>query len=86
MMRMYDMRQKEVINTRDGCRFGFISDIEINEDDGTVATLIISGPGRVFGIFGRDQEYHIPWKSVNQVGDDIILVDVDTHKIIVDCE
>ena len=28
-----------------------------------------------FGLFGRGEEYYIPWDCIRQVGDDIILVD-----------
>ena len=77
MLRIYELRQKEIINVRDGTRFGFVADIEIDEKDGEVAKLIVPGPARVFGVFGREAEYCIPWDSIKQVGDDVILVDVD---------
>lgn len=80
------MRQKEVINIRDGCRFGFICDVVIDVECGGIEALIVPGPGRVFGMFGHDQEFFIPWKHVCKIGDDIILVDVDTEKALRDCE
>jgi YlmC/YmxH family sporulation protein len=82
---MYDLRQKEVINIRDGCRFGFICDLVIDTDEGCVEKLIVPGPGKIFGFFGVEQEYHIPWDKVKQIGEDIILVDVETSKIAVNC-
>ena len=86
MVRIYDMKQKEVINIKDGCRYGFICDIEIDETCGKVVCIIVPGPGRVFGVFGRDKEYKIPWEKVCQFGDDIILVDVETNSVLRDCE
>lgn len=86
MTRMYDLRQKEVINTSDGSRYGFISDLEIDPEGGVVTAVIIPGPGRVLGVFGRDQEYRIPWRHIKKIGDDIILVDCDTGKVLSDCE
>jgi YlmC/YmxH family sporulation protein len=86
VVRIYDLKQKEVINIKDGCRFGFICDIEIDEHCGTVISIIVPGPGRVFGMFGRDQEYKIPWENVCQFGDDIILVDVDTRRVLRECD
>ncbi|MCL2376552.1 MAG: YlmC/YmxH family sporulation protein [Defluviitaleaceae bacterium] len=77
MVRIYDLRQKEIINVKDGTRFGFVADIEIDEKSGEITKIIVPGPARVFGVFGRDSEYSIPWDSIKQVGDDIILVDVD---------
>jgi YlmC/YmxH family sporulation protein len=85
MVRIFDMRQKEVINTTDGCRFGFSCDVEIDVEGGRIASVIVPGPGRIFGVFGREQEYCIPWDCVKQVGDDIILVDVETDKVTKNC-
>jgi YlmC/YmxH family sporulation protein len=86
MVRIYDMKQKEVINIKDGSRFGFICDMEIDEHNGHVLSIIVPGPGRVFGVFGRETEYKIPWDNICQFGDDIILVDVDTRRVLRDCE
>ncbi len=84
MVRFHEMRQKEVINTKDGCRFGFISDIEVDTEEGTIKKLIVPGPGKLLGVFGREQEYQICWDDVKKIGDDIILVDVETEKILTD--
>ena len=86
MARIYEMRQKEVINVRDGCRFGFICDVEIDHEAGSIKKLIVPGPGRIFGVFGVEQEYHIRWEDVRKIGDDIILVDVETDKALRDFE
>ncbi len=88
MARIYEMRQKEVINIKDGTRFGFISDIEIDIKEGCVKKIIVPGPPRILGLFGREEEYRIPWDCIKQFGDDIILVEVDIskEKILVACE
>jgi len=83
---MYDLRQKEVINTADGARYGFISDLEIDVAEGNVVALIVPGPGRVLGVFGRDQEYRIPWDVISKIGEDIVLVDCDTAKVLVESD
>ena len=80
---MYDLRQKEVINLSDGARYGFVSDLEIDINKGKILTMIVPGPGRVLGVFGRDQEYRIPWDSIDKIGDDIILVDCATDSVLV---
>jgi len=79
MVRIYELRQKEIINIRDGTRFGFVADIEIDKKNGEIVNMIVPGPARVFGVFGRDTEFCIPWDAVKQIGDDIILVDVDVE-------
>ena len=76
---MYDVRQKEVININDGKRFGFIADIEIDEDSGKIKKVIVPDSGKIFGIFGHEKEYCINWSDIKQIGDDIILVDVETQ-------
>lgn len=86
MVRIYEMRQKEVINICDGCRFGYICDLIIDIKCGKIIAIIVPGPGRVFGVFGREQEYKIPWCDIVQIGEDIILVDVDTRDCLIDCE
>ena len=77
MVRIYELRQKEIINIKDGTRFGFVADLEIDEKSGEITKMIVPGPARVFGVFGRDAEYCIPWDAIKRLGDDIILVDVD---------
>jgi YlmC/YmxH family sporulation protein len=86
MARMYDLRQKEVINTRDGCRFGFVSDLTLCTEKGILTAIIVPGPGRVLGVFGRDSEYCVPWDSITKIGEDIILVDCETEKVLVECD
>jgi len=83
---MYDLRQKEVINLGDGARYGFVSDMEIDIGDGRIKALIVPGPGRVLGVFGRDQEYRIEWDMINKIGDDVILVECSTGKVLMESE
>ena len=69
------LRRKEVVNVCDGCRLGYVSDLDVRVPEGQVVAIIVYGPGRFFGLFGRGEEYYIPWDCIRQVGDDIILVD-----------
>ena len=73
--RMVEMRYKEVINICDGCRLGFVGDVEVLLPEGRVTALIVPGPCRFFGLFGRGEEFYVPWECIKQIGDDIILVD-----------
>ena len=73
--RFTDLRCKEVINICDGCRLGYVGDVECQLPEGQMTALIVPGPFRFFGLFGRGEEYYIPWDCIRQVGDDIILVD-----------
>ena len=43
--------------------------------EGRVVALIVPGPCKFFGLFGRGEEFYIPWECIKQIGDDIILID-----------
>ena len=73
--RMRDLRCKEVINISDGCRLGFVSDVDIRIPEGQVIAIVVNGPCRFFGLFGRGEEFYIPWDCIQRIGDDIILID-----------
>jgi len=85
-MRIYDLKQREVINIRDGCRIGYISDLLLDCEEGSVAKLIVPCAAKLFGMLGAEQEYHIPWEKVKQIGDDLVLIDCDCSKLLVDCD
>ena len=69
------LRRKEVINICDGCRLGYVDDVELLVPEGQVIAVIVYGSCRFLGLFGRGEEYYIPWQDVQRIGDDIILVD-----------
>lgn len=53
MCRFSQLRRKEVINICDGSRLGCVGDLELCIPEGTVKALIVFGPCRFFGLFGR---------------------------------
>ncbi len=76
MNKSADFRNKEVINLTDGKRLGFVSDVDINFEKGTIDAIIVPGPSGIFNFFsGGANDYIIPWNHIKTVGDDIILVD-----------
>ncbi len=75
--RIVDLRGKEVINVCDGARLGFPYDVELDVITGRVVAIIVPGPGRFLGFFGRSVDCVIPWEAIRRIGDDIILVDYD---------
>ena len=80
MARIFDMKQKEVINGTDGVRLGFISDIEVDFKEGKVIKIFVPGPTKLFGMLGSGKEYEIPWHCIKKIGEDVILVDIDVEK------
>ena len=85
-MRISELREKEVINCRDCKRLGYVCDIEFDICTGHITHIIVPGPCKVWGIFGRDQEYVISCSNIKQIGADIILVDIDAEKCLVKCD
>ncbi len=79
-MRIGDMKHKEIINILDGSRLGYICDVEIDWNEGRVQTLIVPGPGKVMGLFGRELEYIIPWDNIRKIGEDTILVELSLEQ------
>lgn len=75
MLRAGDLRQKEVINVATGMRLGFVSDVEINFEDGYIDAIVVPGQNKLL-FFSKADDYVIPWKDIVRVGDDIILVDM----------
>lgn len=73
--RVQDLRCKEVINICDGCRLGYVGDVEVRVPEGQVVAIVAYGPCRFFGLFGRGEEFYIPWECIQRIGNDIILVD-----------
>jgi len=81
MVKTSDLRDKEIINIRDGTRLGLISDIEVNLERGIVEAIVIPGPGKILGLFGRNQDYVIKWKNIIKIGSDVILVDINLQSM-----
>lgn len=84
-MRLCELEDKEVVNIADGKVLGCVLDVSFDPCNGCVEFLIVPGPGRCFGLFGREFEYYIPWRCVCKIGPDIVLVDIDVEECIHKC-
>ena len=71
-----ELHCKEVICVRDGQRLGFISDARVELPEGKLCAIIVPGPCRFFGLFGRREDFVIPWNKIRRIGPDIVLVDI----------
>ncbi len=81
MERIADLQCKEVVNITDGCRLGYVSDVEIDILTGKVVAIVVPGKCRFFGLFGRADDYVIPWQCIRRFGEDIILVEVIPDRV-----
>ena len=76
-MRICELQRKEIINTKNCASMGFVVDVEFDPKCGKIIALIVPGPGKICGFFGRETHYVIPWECVKQIGEDIILVCIE---------
>ena len=75
-MKFSELRCKEVICVADGKRLGFVEDVQVEIPDGDIRAVVVPGPCRILGLFGRREDYCIPWNCIRRIGPDIILVEV----------
>lgn len=76
-MRYSELCDREVVNANDCRCLGRIRDIDFDPDCGQICAIIVPGPGKYMGIFCRDFEFCIPWRSIKCIGPDVILVNLD---------
>lgn len=76
MVRVSDLRQRDVINVADGRRLGMIKDFDLNLEEGSIKAILLPGPGKLFGFFGRNDDLEVPWEKIIKIGVDVILVDI----------
>lgn len=81
-MRLFELRQKEIINICTCRSLGCPVDLDFDPRNGRIMAMIVPGPARICGFFGRDNEYIIPWDCIRQIGEDIILVEINEDRCI----
>ncbi len=75
MIRISELKERDVVNVNDGRRLGLIKDLELDLDKGAVKAIIIPAAGGVWGKIYRARDYIIPWEKIVKIGVDTILVD-----------
>lgn len=75
MLKLSEIREKEIININTGERMGYIDDFELNLEKGRIDGIIIASVGKVLGLFGKNSEIIIDWNNIVRIGTDTILVD-----------
>ena len=79
LVRVSDIREREVIYVIDGRRLGPICDMEIDLTTGQVTSIMVPGPSKLMGILGRYNDYVIPWSKIKRIGMDVILVEANEY-------
>jgi YlmC/YmxH family sporulation protein len=86
MVRISDLRSRDVVNILDGKKLGHIYDIELDLEVGKVVAIILPGRLRGFSIFAKREEIVIPWKKIVRIGRDVILVEVPVFQEMDECK
>lgn len=74
------LKNREVINIRDGRSLGYIYDIEVNLESGTIEGIVIPSERGIFKFWGsKTEDLMIKWDRIRTIGDDVVLVDVDSY-------
>ena len=71
------MRDKQVVCVKDGTILGFVCDVEVDTCTGALCSIVIYGRSKLFGLFGREEDIVIPWRDIEVIGNDTILVRCD---------
>jgi YlmC/YmxH family sporulation protein len=69
-----DLRNKEIIHIKTGSKIGYVDDVVFETRTAKICDLVVHGRSRFFGLFGREDDFVIPWCDVDVIGGDTILV------------
>lgn len=77
MLRVSDLRHKDIVNVMDGRRLGFIRDVDIDVQGGKIRSVVVPGEAGFFSFFTRGDDTVIPWAQIKRIGVDVILVELE---------
>ncbi|MBM7692350.1 YlmC/YmxH family sporulation protein [Peribacillus deserti] len=78
MLKISEFQSKDIITIHDGKRLGTALDLEIDTATGKVVSLIVTGTGKLTGLFNKEEQTIIPWNQIIKIGADVILVNPGT--------
>ncbi len=71
-----ELRNKEVINIRDGSLLGCVFDLEFNSCTGEICSIVLPGNGLLASLSAKNRIV-IPWRDIERIGRDTVLVKFD---------
>jgi len=75
-MRLSDLQTKYIVNVKDGKNIGSIIDVKINEENGSIVSLVIEPNKNLFSFSKGKIDTEINWNSIEKIGEDVILVNI----------
>ncbi|MGE5422755.1 MAG: YlmC/YmxH family sporulation protein [Ignavibacteriales bacterium] len=79
MIKISDLRAREVVNVQDGRKLGLIKDIDLDVERGRITSVVLPGPNRFMSLFSRREDIVIPWEHIVKIGRDVILVEISPY-------
>lgn len=73
-VRIAELKDRQVICVKTGALLGTVGDIELDTESGRLASIVIYGRQKGFGIFGREDDIIIQWEDIEIIGNETILV------------
>lgn len=75
-MRLSDLQNKDIVNVLDGKNIGNIIDVRIDEETGSILSLVIEPNRNFFSFMNKGVDTEINWKNITKIGEDVILVNI----------
>lgn len=75
-----ELKCKDVINIRDCKKLGRVVNLELDECNGCIRRIMVSGAEKFFCFLRCEPELSIAFCDIRQIGPDIILVDLKCCK------
>lgn len=75
-MRLSDLQNKDIVNVMDGKNIGNIIDVRIDEETGSILSLVIEPNRNFFSFMNKGVDTEINWKNITKIGEDVILVNI----------
>ena len=62
--RIVDMKNKEVISIKDGCKIGCVNDVEVDMKCAKIVAIVVYGRLKCCGLLGREEDIIIKWENI----------------------
>ncbi|NLJ76409.1 MAG: YlmC/YmxH family sporulation protein [Peptococcaceae bacterium] len=77
LFRISDLGRRDIVNLANGMKLGPVSDIYINLETGKVASLVLSGGRKFFGLMAAGRDLVVPWEQIKKIGVHTVLVEIE---------
>lgn len=78
--RFTDLKHKEVISAVDGVRIGCVDDVIVEINNARVVAFVIFNGFLPLRLFGKSEDYIIPWEKIQMIGEDVIIISCKAPK------